>query len=169
LENNISATRAHLLLGGNEAATLVLFKRAAELLAAQGVVIVLKSGIYSSPSWGYVSEKQYFNQAIEVLTHLLPQQLLAKVLYVEQQLGRLRDAKTVGYSDRPIDIDILLYDELILNTEALVIPHPKLPERKFALYPLVEIAPETRHPVYKCTIQQLLNDCKDNSEVNKYG
>lgn len=160
--------QVYLLLGGNENETPNLFTTAGLLLDSFGLEVTRKSGLYTSPSWGYISKKPYFNQALEVFTLHEPAELLKIVLMVEEQLGRIRSSAG-SYADRPIDIDILLYASLCYNTDELVIPHPRLWQRKFALYPLAELAASYVHPGLGKTIEELAASCPDSSEdVKKY-
>jgi 2-amino-4-hydroxy-6-hydroxymethyldihydropteridine diphosphokinase len=114
----------------------------AEIGSKIGVVRKV-STFYTSEAWGYTSEHKYLNAAILVLTELSPLQILAKTQEIEKLLGR--EQKTTNkYSDRIIDIDILLYDKEILDSPELKIPHPKMLERDFVMIPLKEIAPDLK-------------------------
>jgi 2-amino-4-hydroxy-6-hydroxymethyldihydropteridine diphosphokinase len=128
--------------------------------------IVSRSSIYETEPWGFLSGDQFLNLVIGVETNLTPSGLLGRLLMIESQLGRLRDGKQ--YSSRTIDIDILFYAMKRMNRAFLVIPHPKLHERKFILVPLCEIAPSLVHPVIGKTISELLEVCTDNSKVIKF-
>jgi len=114
----------------------------AEIGSKIGVVRKV-STFYTSEAWGYTSEHKYLNAAILVLTELSPLQILAKTQQIEIMLGREKKT-TKEYSDRIIDIDILLFDELEIDTEKLKIPHPKMLERDFVMIPLREIAPDLK-------------------------
>jgi 2-amino-4-hydroxy-6-hydroxymethyldihydropteridine diphosphokinase len=128
--------------------------------------IVSRSSIYETEPWGFLSGDQFLNLVIGVETNLTPSGLLGRLLMIESLLGRLRDGKQ--YSSRTIDIDILFYAMKRMNRASLVIPHPKLHERKFILVPLCEIAPSLVHPVLGKTISELLDSCTDNSKVIKF-
>lgn len=108
--------------------------------------VVCQSTFYVSEPWGFESENQFLNAVVLLETNLPPFDLLAKTQEMERNMGRVAKS-TSGYSDRLIDIDILFYDNLIIDQPTLKIPHPLIVERDFVLMPLVEIAPELVHPV----------------------
>ncbi|MEL7118033.1 MAG: 2-amino-4-hydroxy-6-hydroxymethyldihydropteridine diphosphokinase [Bacteroidota bacterium] len=122
-----------------------------------------QSNIYQSKAWGKTDQPDFFNQVLEVFTNQEPQQVLENCLSIEQQMGRVRIEK---WGTRIIDIDVLFYNDLVLNHPNLIIPHPFLQDRSFVLKPMAEIAPEFVHPVLRETIKNLLekieveNDCK---------
>lgn len=124
------------------------------------------SSLYETEPWGFKSENDFLNMVAEVETKLKPSGLLGRILMIEAQMGRLRGEKK--YSSRLIDIDILFYGEKILEAKSLVIPHPKLHERRFVLVPLSEIVPDLVHPKLGKTIKALLEGCPDKSRVKKY-
>ena len=126
------------------------------------------SGIYESEPWGFESNENFLNMAIEVITDLSPEEVLKKCLEIELKLGRVRNNQE-GYASRTIDIDILFYADTILKTADLVIPHPLIHQRRFVLEPLAEIASHLIHPIFGESIEQLLKECKDNSKVNQLG
>jgi 2-amino-4-hydroxy-6-hydroxymethyldihydropteridine diphosphokinase len=125
--------------------------------------IILSSSVYETDPVGFSSENKFLNMALKVETELSPQQLLSKIFFIEKQLGRVRT--TERYTDRTIDIDILIYEDLVLNDKNLVIPHPLLHERRFVLEPLSEIAPDLIHPLFNMTIDSLRRSCMDTSKV----
>lgn len=114
------------------------------------------STFYTSKPWGFESKNEFLNAVIFVNTELLPFDLLSKTQEIEKQLGRT-DKTVDDYSDRLIDIDILLYDNLIINQPALQIPHPHIAERDFVYVPLAELAPELVHPLLGKKISDLLS------------
>lgn len=116
------------------------------------------SSIYVTEPWGFESEL-FWNQAIIIETELSPLEVLGQTQAIETEMGRVRKSK--HYEARTIDIDLLFYDDLELNTPGLTIPHPKMGERKFVLVPLNEIAPDKRHPVTKLSIREMLRICTD--------
>ncbi len=120
-------------------------------------IIEEKSEVYASQPWGFTSDNYFYNQCLKVKTSLNPEMFLEKLLSIENIMGRKREGD--GYSDRIIDIDILFYDDLIINEENLIIPHPKLHERMFVLAPLEELAAEFVHPILEVSVGKLRERC----------
>lgn len=154
--------KTHLLLGGN------LGDRHANLAAARKMIgekigtIVKTSSLYETEPWGNTEQPSFLNQALEVASDLSPMELLQVILTIEKKLGREREDK---WSARTIDIDILFFDAKTLNTKDLTLPHPHLHERNFVLVPMLEIAPNKLHPIFKKTIEELYEASKDDLEV----
>ncbi len=123
-----------------------------------------KSSLYQTASWGRHDQPDFINQVIELKTDLNPGMLLRGILKIEQDLGRQRSQK---WGSRTIDIDILLYEDQVINETDLVIPHPYLPFRRFCLMPLSEIASDLIHPLSGKTIRELLNELSDDLYVKK--
>jgi 2-amino-4-hydroxy-6-hydroxymethyldihydropteridine diphosphokinase len=124
-----------------------------------------QSSLYETEAWGVENQPAYFNQALEVETQLSPLEVLNTIGVIEKKLGRIR---TIRWSSRIIDIDILFYGDSILNTHNLTIPHPRIPDRNFVLIPMKEIAPNLVHPVLKKDILTLLSESTDKCEVKKW-
>lgn len=124
--------------------------------------IVKSSHIYITQAWGVREQPDFLNQALEVETALSPEELLEKIHTIEKKMGRVRSAH---WSKRLIDIDILFYEQAIIQTENLTLPHPFLHERNFVLAPLAEIAPNFRHPSFQKTMVTLYEDSQDDLAV----
>ena len=156
--------KAYLLTGGNMGNRQENLATANESIEQQCGDIINASSLYETAAWGKNDQPSFLNQVLEIQTSLSPRQLLKKILYIEKQIGRVRKEK---YGPRVIDIDILLFNDEIYNYPSLKIPHPELQNRRFALVPLAEIAPENVHPVFKKTITELLAICPDKLPVKK--
>lgn len=149
---------AFLLTGGNmgdRAANLAL---AQQLIGEQCGTVFAHSPVFETAAWGKNDQPAFYNQALGIHTALSPRQLLRHVLRIEKKMGRIREEK---YGPRVIDIDILLFNQEVHRYPLLKLPHPELPNRRFALTPLASIAPELVHPVFKKTIRELLELCSD--------
>jgi 2-amino-4-hydroxy-6-hydroxymethyldihydropteridine diphosphokinase len=152
----------YLGLGGNLGDPRETIEAAIQKLCRPDVRIVRKSSLYRTEPVGFARQPWFLNQAIAVCSDLSPWKLLVEAKAIEVELGRRPGPKN---RPRPIDIDILLAEGTILRTASLEIPHPRLSERRFALVPLVEIAPDLVHPVLKKSIRSILRRCSDKSEV----
>jgi 2-amino-4-hydroxy-6-hydroxymethyldihydropteridine diphosphokinase len=128
--------------------------------------VIDSSSIYETEPWGFDAEDKFLNMAVKVETDLAPSFLLQKTQMIESLMGRVKGHQR--YSSRVIDIDILLYEDIVLDKETLKIPHPLIQERKFVLVPLCDIASEKIHPVLKRSFAELLEICEDRSEVKRY-
>ncbi|OAV75861.1 Bifunctional folate synthesis protein [Bacteroidales bacterium Barb7] len=143
---------------GNKRGNLIT---AAALLAERAGDVLALSTLYETEPWGFVSENTFLNAALLLDTALFPPALLDLTLCIETEMGRTEKTGS-GYQDRLIDIDILLYNDLVLQTDRLVIPHPLMHCRLFVLEPLAEIVPHTLHPVLHKTVGELcVESCKD--------
>jgi 2-amino-4-hydroxy-6-hydroxymethyldihydropteridine diphosphokinase len=128
--------------------------------------VLQSSSIYETEPWGFQTEEKFLNKVVKIGTNLSPDALLEKILSLESMLGRVRGMDR--YISRLIDIDILFYDDLIINKTHLIIPHPLLHERKFVLIPICEIDSGMIHPFLGKTMGDLLQICKDTSVVTFY-
>jgi 2-amino-4-hydroxy-6-hydroxymethyldihydropteridine diphosphokinase len=154
---------AYLLTGGNSGNRQDYLGKALAALQKENVLLAA-SAIYQTAAWGKEDQPDFLNQAVKIHTLLRPTDLLHHVLDIEHSLGRTRDIK---YGPRSIDIDILFYDDRTIEEPNLVVPHPYLQDRRFALECLAEIAPEHVHPVFGKTIRQLLEECSDPLPVHR--
>lgn len=158
-------TKVYLLLGGNLGDKEKIFSEARINLHNLIGEITAQSAVYETEPWGFESTDLFWNQVLEIVTSLSPEEVLRKTQQTELELGRIR--KSNQYDSRIVDIDILFYGEEIVELPTLIIPHPRIQERKFVLIPLNEIAPDLKHPVFQKTISQLLSECADELRVEK--
>ena len=157
--------RAFLGLGSNLGAREDYLNRAAaELGRIPGTRLVWCSSVYETDPVGDVPQGRFLNAAVEIETTLDPPALLGEIKRIEETLGRTPGER---WGPREIDIDILLYDGLVHSSETLAVPHPALPERRFVLVPLREIAPDVVHPVSGLTVTEMAGACRDGSRVVK--
>ncbi len=124
--------------------------------------VVKTSGIYETPAWGFESDP-FYNSAVLLQTSFSPHDLLIQIQQIENKLGRIRSVTSNGYQARVIDIDIILYEDFIINEDLLQVPHPHFHNRKFVLKPLLEFDLTWKHPLLNQTIFQLYESCKDDS------
>ncbi len=157
--------KVYLLLGGNLGDRLLYLQQARERIAAQVGQLTRSSKLYETAAWGKTDQPAFLNQVLEVQTAQTPAQVLQSINAVEQQLGRVRQEH---WGARVIDIDILFYDNLVLQSQRLTIPHPQLHLRRFTLLPLAELTPDLVHPVLGESIKQLLADCGDALKVQVF-
>lgn len=122
------------------------------------------SSLYQTAAWGIEDQPAFVNQVLCLETTLGPFAVLAQILAIEQKMGRVRQQK---WGERLIDIDLLLYDNCILRSSRLEVPHPYLPDRQFVLTPLAEIAPQLIHPVYRLSISELQRTTSDRLRVQR--
>ncbi|MCG8580175.1 MAG: 2-amino-4-hydroxy-6-hydroxymethyldihydropteridine diphosphokinase [Bacteroidales bacterium] len=155
-----------LLLGGNQGDVIDSLKRSVELLSERLGEPVLVSNYYESEAWGFEAEQNFINQVVEFNSNLEPTDLLNYTQEIEKELGR--KAKTgTHYESRPIDIDILFFNDQQIDLPRLTIPHPKLHERRFTLLPLLDNWANYVHPVFQKNMLQLEASCKDDGMVQK--
>jgi 2-amino-4-hydroxy-6-hydroxymethyldihydropteridine diphosphokinase len=154
-----------LLIGGNMGDRLTQLITATKLIQDKVGIILKSSSIYESAPWGNTNQSKFLNQVLEIDTILKPFELLVHLLNIENIMGRNRVEK---WGERNIDIDILFYNDDIINAPHLTVPHPHLHERRFTLVPLLEIAPHLIHPISKLNVSTMLATCKDALHVDIY-
>jgi 2-amino-4-hydroxy-6-hydroxymethyldihydropteridine diphosphokinase len=155
---------AYILLGTNLGDRFHLLHAAIDLIRTEIGSLISISSIYETAPWGVLDQPSFLNQVIAVSTHLIPAELLQVSLHIEQKLGRVRHEK---WGARLIDIDMLYYEQEIILSDDLIVPHPRLHERRFTLAPLAEIAPHFLHPILNKTNEELLLICGDSSDVQR--
>ncbi len=156
-----------ILIGSNQGQRELIISQSIKMLAERCGEVLLVSSLYETEPWGFIAEQNFLNQVVALDTEMNPYDLLRELLMIEKELGRKRH-DVEGYESRPIDLDILYYDDIIISDEDLILPHPRLHKRRFALMPLCDIAADFIHPVFKRSNRELLNECEDTSEVKLY-
>jgi 2-amino-4-hydroxy-6-hydroxymethyldihydropteridine diphosphokinase len=155
--------KAYLSLGSNLGNKLRFLKEAISKIGESNKIAINRvSSVYETQPVGYENQEWFLNLVIEIKTSFMPRDLLDHVLSVEDQMGRKREIK---WGPRNIDIDILLYDNQVMQSDRLTLPHPRMHERRFVLLPLSEIAPQLLHPQLKKSVKELLEGCEDKSKV----
>lgn len=152
-------------MGGNQGQTNVILNEAISKIESMVGRVIKVSDYYVTKAWGPVQQDDFLNVAVEIRTFMPPKFLLNSLLQIEKHFGRRRDVK---YGPRTLDIDILFYANKVIKTEELLVPHPEIQNRRFALVPCYEIIPNLMHPVLKKSITHLLSICPDKLEVNKW-
>src|SRR5579862_794370 len=153
---------AYLSLGSNLGSREAQLRTAIKHLKSLGLVVV--SSFYETEPVEVTDQPWFLNCAIALQTTKGPSELMSELLNLERTMGRLR---THPKGPRTIDIDLLLFDDLIIDTPELTVPHPAMQERRFVLEPLAEIAPDARHPMLKKTVRELLRDLPEGQIVRK--
>ena len=153
----------YLALGSNMGNRLSNLKAAVLNLTPQ-MTVKQKSSVYETPPWGFTEQDAFLIQVVKVTTYLEPEPLLRHLKRMETALGRVPNFQN---GPRVIDIDILFFDKMIINTPPLVVPHPRLHERAFVLVPLAEIEPDFVHPILQRPINKILEDV-DRSEIKLF-
>jgi 2-amino-4-hydroxy-6-hydroxymethyldihydropteridine diphosphokinase len=156
--------RVYLSLGSNLGDRAARIRKALEELMAAGLEVVQVSSFYQTEPVDFHPQRWFVNCVAEVGTSWMPLQLLKIVQSIERKLGR---KPGIPKGPRPIDIDILLYENTVVRSSALTIPHARLHERRFVLVPLLELAPNLRHPVTQRSVVEMLHDTQDRSQVIK--
>lgn len=154
-------------IGGNLNNSAEKFDKLWKLIKSKIGIIKKKSSFYESEALGFVSENSFINSAICVESALSPNEILLMTQNIERELGRTKKSIGCQYSDRSMDIDIITYEDKVIQSDTLTIPHPRMHERKFVLIPLCEISPEWKHPILKKKALELLKECPDKSKLVK--
>ena len=155
--------KAYLLIGGNMGNRLANIDKAVNLLQKHIGNIIARSSVYETAPWGIKQQSSFLNLAVEIDTEYQAGDLMRLLLKIEAEMGRIRQEK---YGPRTIDLDIIFFNQEVVETAELIIPHKEMQNRRFVLQPLSEIAPLLVHPVLKKTVLQLLEECPDDSEVS---
>lgn len=157
--------KVYLGIGGNVGNKQKNFELVYQIIEKELGEIEKTSSIYESPPWGFQSNDPFWNSVIQISTSLAPDDLIDKIHAIEKSFGRKR--RKHQYASREMDIDILYFNDEFFETEKLIIPHPRLFQRKFVLVPLNEIAPDLKHPLRRLTSLEMLESCKDESVIKK--
>lgn len=155
----------YLSLGSNLGNREENITKAIQTLDGKIGTLVKCSSLFETSPWGFESDHAFINAAAIFSTKLTPEEILLITENTEKDFGRLQKSINQNYNDRTLDIDLLLYNNFILDTEKLILPHPHMHERKFVLEPLAEIAPNVIHPIFKKNILQLLNELPSSSAI----
>lgn len=148
----------YILTGGNLGKRLINLGNAQKFLEDEIGKIEKSSSIYETAAWGNNNQPDFYNQAHIIKTKLSPEDIMQKILKIEEKMGRVRTFKNAA---RIIDIDILFFNEEIINKPGLVIPHAEIANRRFVLEPLNELSPHMIHPRLRKSVKELLSTCKD--------
>lgn len=156
-------SRAFLSIGTNLGDRLGNIRRVMATLSNMDITVSAVAPVYETSPWGFNSDHPFLNTVFEVSTGLSAGELLVNLMHIEESMGRER--REGSYSSRIIDIDILFFDDLVLDSGELNIPHPRMHDRLFVLVPLNDIAPALIHPVLRKSISDLLSVCKDEGSI----
>ena len=157
-------SKVYFSIGSNKGNRSKLINEAIDKIDISIGRVEKKSSIYETKSWGFNSNN-FYNTCLLIESSLSVELILNKILKIEKDMGRLN---SVGqYSDRFIDIDILFFEDIIVNSKDLIIPHPRLHLRKFVLTPMLDLAPDLIHPILNKSIRQLELECEDNDQPKK--
>lgn len=147
-------------LGGNLQEALVLLEK-------WGISVIRSSSIYKTAPVGYDAQPDFYNMVVKAETRFSPEEVLNILHTIERALGRVRDKNSLPSGPRTIDLDLLFFNDQIINKEELRVPHPRAHERRFVLVPMAEIAPDFLHTLLKKTMLELVQECKDNTAVSR--
>lgn len=153
-------------MGSNEGDRLTILQEALLQLKRNLGIFMHSSSIYESEPWGFESDQPFYNAVVQFETEHLPQEVMNVLKYIENQAGRTRKSDS-NYENRTLDLDLLYYDQEVINEIDLIIPHPRIHLRKFVLQPLVEIAPQWVDPIQQKSIVELLAITSDTGNVKK--
>jgi 2-amino-4-hydroxy-6-hydroxymethyldihydropteridine diphosphokinase len=161
----VRVTVAHIGLGSNVGRRQLTLGRSLDMLQShEDIQVVSRSScIETKPVGGPENQPDFINGAAEIRTSLEPLQLLSVLQYIETELGRDRCVES-RWGPRTCDLDIILMGEIVMETQELTIPHPRMAERLFVLKPLAEIAPDAVHPVLRISVSQMLADVSDRGQ-----
>ncbi len=165
-ENDRRRYKVALSLGSNLGDREKYLNQAKQHISDQIGVICLSSSRYETEGWGGADLQPFINEVILLESKYDPKETMNICLGIEALMGRER--KKIGYQDRRIDIDVIFYEEMVINEEFLILPHPRLHLRKFVLVPLNEVCADWVHPLLKKNVKELLENCKDQNNVKKY-
>ncbi|MEO6949932.1 MAG: 2-amino-4-hydroxy-6-hydroxymethyldihydropteridine diphosphokinase [Ginsengibacter sp.] len=154
----------YIITGGNIGNKKKNLENAGDQIHNRIGTIIQQSGIYETAAWGITEQPSFYNQVLKVKTQLFPEEIMKIILEIERDMGRIR---TIKNASRNIDIDILFFNNDIINAKNVTIPHKEIPYRRFVLTPLNELAPELVHPILNKSLHELLINCKDELEVKK--
>ena len=156
----------YIALGSNDGNRMQLLQQALDKIYAEIGEVLAISKVYETPAWGF-NGNAFLNACIAVSSRLSAEEILRKLLVIENELGRQR-SEVEGYQDRNIDLDIVLSEDEIINSDSLKIPHPEMQQRKFVLFPMADIAPKEIHPLLKRSISELKAQLIDDSPIAIY-
>ncbi|MEO8854997.1 MAG: 2-amino-4-hydroxy-6-hydroxymethyldihydropteridine diphosphokinase [Ginsengibacter sp.] len=154
--------KVFIITGGNIGDRKKNLETAEKMIEEKVGKIIQSSKIYETAAWGITDQPSFYNQVFIVETNFSADEVIKKILKIEEDMGRVR---TIRNAARNIDIDILFFNDDIVNEENLTIPHPQISNRRFVLMPLNEIASTKNHPIYNKSVSQLLAECKDELKV----
>jgi 2-amino-4-hydroxy-6-hydroxymethyldihydropteridine diphosphokinase len=160
----MAKSECYILLGSNIGQRKQYLNKAITAIQHRCGNLINQSAIYETAAWGNTKQASFLNQVIVLHTQLSPDELMQELLHIEEELGRIRTEK---YGPRTIDLDILFYGNLVYHSAKVTLPHPAIQDRRFVLIPLAELNARKIHPVYRKTINTLLNECADLLPVKK--